>query len=44
MESRIAQAVRADIPTLQDYDLSPVDQYLAAFRAGPAGDLGTLGH
>ena len=34
VESRIAQAVRADIPTLQDYGLSPVDQYLAAF--GPA--------
>ncbi len=31
VESRIAQAVRADIPTLQDYGLSPVDQYLAAF-------------
>ena len=34
VESRIAQAVRDDIPTLQDYGLSPVDQYLAAF--GPA--------
>ena len=34
VESRIAHAVRADIPTLQDYGLSPVDQYLAAF--GPA--------
>ena len=34
VESRIARAVRADIPTLQDYGLSPVDQYLAAF--GPA--------
>ena len=34
VESRIAQAVRADIPALQDYGLSPVDQYLAAF--GPA--------
>ena len=34
VESRIAQAVRADILTLQDYGLSPVDQYLAAF--GPA--------
>ena len=34
VEARIAQAVRADIPTLQDYGLSPVDQYLAAF--GPA--------
>ena len=34
VESRIAQAVREDIPTLQDYGLSPVDQYLAAF--GPA--------
>ena len=34
VESRIAQAVRADLPTLQDYGLSPVDQYLAAF--GPA--------
>ena len=34
VESRIAQAVRADISTLQDYGLSPVDQYLAAF--GPA--------
>ena len=34
VESRIAQAVRADIPTLQHYGLSPVDQYLAAF--GPA--------
>ena len=34
VESRIAQAVRADIPTLQDYGLSPVNQYLAAF--GPA--------
>ena len=34
VESRIAQAVRADIPTLQDYGLSSVDQYLAAF--GPA--------
>ena len=34
VESRIAEAVRADIPTLQDYGLSPVDQYLAAF--GPA--------
>ena len=34
VESRIAQAVRADIPTLQDYGLSPVDQYLTAF--GPA--------
>ena len=34
VETRIAQAVRADIETLQDYGLSPVDQYLAAF--GPA--------
>ena len=34
VESRIAQAVRADIPTLESYALSPVDQYLAAF--GPA--------
>ena len=34
VESQIAQAVREDIPTLQDYGLSPVDQYLAAF--GPA--------
>ena len=34
VESRISQAVRADIPILQDYGLSPVDQYLAAF--GPA--------
>ena len=34
VESRIAHAVRADIPALQDYGLSPVDQYLAAF--GPA--------
>ncbi len=34
VESRIAQAVRDDIPTIQDYGLSPVDQYLAAF--GPA--------
>ena len=34
VESRIAQAVRTDIPNLQDYGLSPVDQYLAAF--GPA--------
>ena len=34
VESRIAQAVRDDIPTLEDYGLSPVDQYLAAF--GPA--------
>ena len=34
VEARITQAVRADIPTLQDYGLSPVDQYLAAF--GPA--------
>ena len=34
VESRIAQAVRDDIPNLQDYGLSPVDQYLAAF--GPA--------
>ena len=34
VESRIAQAVRGDIPTLQGYGLSPVDQYLAAF--GPA--------
>ena len=34
VETRIAQAVRDDIPTLQDYGLSPVDQYLAAF--GPA--------
>ena len=34
VESRIAQAVRADIPNLQGYGLSPVDQYLAAF--GPA--------
>ena len=34
VESRIARAVRADIPTLESYGLSPVDQYLAAF--GPA--------
>ena len=34
VESRIAQAVRDDIPTLESYGLSPVDQYLAAF--GPA--------
>ena len=34
VESRIAHAVRADIPTLQDYGLNSVDQYLAAF--GPA--------
>ena len=34
VESRIAHAVRDDIPALQDYGLSPVDQYLAAF--GPA--------
>ena len=34
VESRIAQAVRADIPTLESYGLNPVDQYLAAF--GPA--------
>ena len=34
VESRIAQAVRADIETLKDYGLNPVDQYLAAF--GPA--------
>ena len=34
VESRIAQAVQADIPTLEGYGLNPVDQYLAAF--GPA--------
>lgn len=34
VESRIAAAVRADIPRLQSYGLSPVDLYLAAF--GPA--------
>ena len=34
VESRIAQAVQADIPTLAGYGLNPVDQYLAAF--GPA--------
>ena len=34
VESRIAAAVRADIPLLQSYGLSPVDLYLAAF--GPA--------
>ena len=34
VETRIAQAVRTDIETLQDYGLTPVDQYLAAF--GPA--------
>ena len=34
VETRIAQAVRADIETLKDYGLTPVDQYLAAF--GPA--------
>ena len=34
VETRIAQAVRKDIETLEDYGLSPVDQYLAAF--GPA--------
>ena len=34
VETRIAQAVRADIQTLQGYGLSPVDQYLTAF--GPA--------
>ena len=44
VESRIAQAVRDDIPTLQDYGLSPVDQYLAAF--GPALQVisAALGH
>ena len=34
VETRIGQAVRADIDALNDYGLSPVDQYLAAF--GPA--------
>ena len=34
VENRIAQAVREDIKTLQNYGLSPVDQYLASF--GPA--------
>ena len=34
VESRISQAVRADIDALQNYGLSPVDQYLSAF--GPA--------
>lgn len=34
VESRIAAAVRADIPRLHSYGLSPVDLYLAAF--GPA--------
>ena len=34
VESRIAAAIRADIPRLQSYGLSPVDLYLAAF--GPA--------
>ena len=34
VENRIASAVRDDIKTLQNYGLTPVDQYLAAF--GPA--------
>ena len=34
VESRIAAAVRADLPRLHSYGLSPVDLYLAAF--GPA--------
>ena len=34
VESRIAAAVRADLPRLHGYGLSPVDLYLAAF--GPA--------
>ena len=34
VETRIAQAVRADFEELQNYSLTPVDQYLAAF--GPA--------